>query len=221
MARLSAVQRKYLVDATRRYHASLPGSAAEEHLATRGLTAPSVVEKVDRFRLGYVDDPLPGHEQYRGMLAIPYLRLSPGREWSVVSLRFRCIDPDCGHEYHGKYNTIAGDRPRLYNTIEIIRNDDVIAVVEGEIDAVTSSICGVPAIGVPGADAWRPVFREALLGFETVYIIAEGDEAGLRFANTVAADLPNGRIVRLDDGHDVNSTVVDQGANAYKRRIAI
>ncbi|MBM7771943.1 hypothetical protein JOD54_002147 [Actinokineospora baliensis] len=219
MARQSAVRRRFLAEATGRYHASLPGSPGEEHLATRGLLAPSIADKTATYRLGYVSDPLPGHEPYRGMLAIPYLRVSPGREWSVVSIRFRCLDDACSHEYHGKYNTVAGDRPRIYNTLEIIRNDEQIAVTEGEIDAITATISGVPAIGIPGAGSWKSVFREPLLGYELVLILADGDQAGIKFANTVAADLPNGVIIRMADGEDVNSTVVKNGAGELRRRV--
>lgn len=219
MARHSAVQKKFLVEATSRYHRSLPGSPGEEHLANRGLLAPSVATKVNAYRLGYVADPMPGHEQYRGMLAIPYLRLSPGREWTVVALRFRCLAAECQHEYHGKYNTTAGDRPRLYNTVEIVRNDDIIAVTEGELDAITATVCGIPAVSVPGAESWRAVFAEPFRGYELVYVLADGDQAGSRFANTIASDLPNARIIRMPEGEDVNSTVATGGRRALLERI--
>jgi len=35
-----------------------------------------------------------------------------------------------------------------------------IAVCEGEIDAITLSYsCGIPAVGVPGANAWKHPLR--------------------------------------------------------------
>src|SRR5690606_22396316 len=75
MPKLSDVQKKFLETATSQYRESLPGSPAEEYLASRGFQPGNTA--VGKFRLGYVADPLPGHEMYRGMLAIPYLRRSP------------------------------------------------------------------------------------------------------------------------------------------------
>ena len=76
MQRLSESQKKSLRDATLAYQRAFPGSPAEEYLASRGLGFPSIKEEMDKFMLGYVAEPLPGHEQYQGMLAIPYLRWS-------------------------------------------------------------------------------------------------------------------------------------------------
>lgn len=225
MPRLSKEQRQFLVEATSRYHESLPDSPAAEHLASRGLMAPSVADQVARFRLGYVTDPMVGHETYRGMLAIPYLRRSTTGEWSVVSIRFRCLDEDCDHRnvhFSGKYSTVAGDSPRMYNTLALIDNDDRIAIAEGEIDAITASICGVPAVGIPGVGSWKPHFRDALLGYETVFILADNDDKGegLKFAAAVKGELPNGKIVPAEKGHDVNSMVVAHGKKALLERVS-
>ncbi|WP_158881921.1 toprim domain-containing protein [Amycolatopsis anabasis] len=219
MARLSSARKRFLVEATSRYHESLSVSPGVEYLATRGLTAESVRKEVGRFRLGYVADPLPGHEMYRGMLAIPYLRVAPDGEWSVVSLRFRCIREGCEHPNHGKYMSMPGDKPRLYNTLELVRNDDTIAICEGEIDAITATICGVPAIGVAGVESWQPHFREPLLGYETVFILADGDEPGMRFATSVAKELANAKIIPMPEKEDVNSTVLARGKTALLERI--
>jgi hypothetical protein len=193
MERLSESQRQFLREATHRYHGSLPGSPAEEHLGSRGLEAPSIKDKVQKFRLGYVNDPLPGHEQFRGYLAIPYLRWSQHNGWTVPSIRFRCM-ADHEHTGHGKYMTAPGDRPRLFNTVALLKPAPAVAITEGEIDAITAQVCGLPAVGVPGAQAWLPHFREPFLGYRDVFVLADGDEAGLRFANTVAGTLPNAKV---------------------------
>lgn len=222
MARQSDARKTFLAEATTRYRESLPGSAAEEFLATRGLMAPSITAEVVRFRLGYVADPVVGHESYRGMLAIPYLRWAPGGKWSVVSLRFRCITPDCKHEYHGKYNTLPGDRPRMYNTIALAQNDDTIGICEGEIDAITATACGIPSAGIPGVEAWAKHFREPFLGYEKVFIFADNDDngQGKSFAKKLASDLPNALIVPAMEGEDVNSMVVKHGKSALTERVA-
>lgn len=215
MQRLSESQRAFLREATIRYHQSLPGSPAEEYLGTRGLMGASVRAQVDKFMLGYVEDPLPGHEMYRGMLAIPYLRWSQEYGWAVVSIRYRRITDGAG----GKYQTQAGDRPRLYNTLALLYNSSKIAITEGEIDAITAQVCGIPTVGVPGAQAWRPHFREPFLGYRDVFILADGDEPGLNFANAIAATLFNARVIPMPPGEDVNSLVIGQGKQALLSRL--
>ncbi|QAY02988.1 DNA primase [Mycobacterium phage Gemma] len=219
MQRLSESQRSFLRAATERYRRSLPDSPAEEYLATRGLGFPSIKEELDKFMLGYVDDPLPGHEMFRGFLAIPYLRWSQEHGWAVVSIRYRCIE-DHDHRGHGKYMTQAGDRPRLYNTLALLRQSPIIAITEGEIDAITAQVCGIPTVGVPGAQAWQQHFREPFLGYREVFILADGDEPGMQFANTVAKTLPNSKVIPMPPGEDVNSLVIKQTKRALLERIS-
>ncbi|QHJ86568.1 DNA primase [Mycobacterium phage Mabel] len=215
MQRLSESQRGYLWEATSQYRESLPGSPAEEYLASRGLVGP----EVRPYGLGYVDDPLPGHEMFRGWLAIPYMRWSQWRGWSVASIRFRCLQ-EHDHVNHGKYQTVAGDKPRLYNTAALARYSKDMAITEGEIDCITAELCGVPAIGVPGSQMWKPHFRDIFLGYRTVNILADGDDAGMKFAHEVAKTLPNARIIPMPDGEDVNSLVMTQGKSALLERIS-
>jgi len=221
LSRLSVARKKLLVDATIRYRESLPGSPAEEYLATRGLMGQSIAAVVGRFRLGFVRDPLPGHESYRGMLAIPYLRQTSGGAWSVVSIRFRCFAEACEHHYHGKYNTVAGDRPRLFNTVALVTSDDEIGISEGEIDSITATVSGVPTVGVAGVDAWLPHFAQPFLGYARVWVFQDNDDdgAGQRFANGIAGLLPNALIVPAMKGEDVNSMVVKHGKVALLERV--
>lgn len=218
MNQLSESQRSFLRTATEKYHADLNGSPADEYLRTRGLGFPSTKEALDRFNLGYVNDPLPGHEMYRGYLAIPYLRWSQDQVWSVVSIRFRCIQ-DHDHKGHGKYMTLAGDRPRLYNTLALLKDSPRIAITEGEIDAITAQVCGIPAVGAPGAQSWQQHFREPFLGYREVFVLADGDEAGMQFARTIAGSLPNAKIIPSPEGQDVNSFVLDKGPDALLERL--
>lgn len=216
MERLSESQRKFLREATSRYHQSLPGSPADDYLTGRKLYHTN--DSVPKFRLGYVADPLPGHEMFRGFLAIPYLRKSQGNDWAVVSIRFRCIE-DHEHRSHGKYMTAAGDRPRLFNTLALLQDSSRAAITEGEIDAITAQLCDIPTVGVPGAQAWAKHFREPFLGYREVLILADGDEAGMEFANTVAKTLPNAKIIPCPPGQDINSLVCSEGRDAVLKRI--
>ena len=214
MQRLSESQKRFLREATERYHKSLPESPAAAYLESRGLGYPSIKDEMDKFLLGYVADPLPGHEMFQGMLCIPYLRWSREHGWAVVSIRFRRLD-----DGKPKYLTQAGDRPRLYNTLALIKQSPIVAITEGEIDAMTAQVCGIPTVGVPGATAWQPYFREPFLGYREVFILADGDEPGMQFANGIATTLPNAKVVPCPPGEDVNSLVRLYGPAALKERI--
>ena len=219
MSKLSDVQRKFLADATSKYKEALPGSPAAGYLESRGLHSEELAPEVARFRLGYVADPFSGHDMYRGMLAIPYMRWSPGSGWSVVSMRFRCVTPNCEHPNHGKYMSQPGDSPRLFNTLALLTNEDTIAICEGEIDAITATSLGVPAIGVAGVESWKDHFCSPFLGYETVHILADGDDAGIKFATKVAKQLPNAKILPSSPGEDVNSEFLKTGKDVLLERI--
>lgn len=203
-----------MVESAVRYHRSLPESQAEEYLRNRGLSG----EGIEKFRLGYVADPSAGHEMYRGFLSIPYLRESPRGESSVVSIRFRCIY-DHEHRGHGKYMSVSGDQSWLFNTAALLKDKRYVAITEGEIDAITAEMSGVPAVGVPGATNWREYFSGMFLGYKTVFVLADGDEAGLTFSHAVAATLPNAKVIPMPTGMDVSSFTQEHGREALKRRI--
>jgi DNA primase len=115
--------------------------------------------------------------------------------------------------------TVAGDRPRLYNTLALLPDSKSIAITEGEVDAITAQVCGVNAVGVPGVQAWQPHFREPFLGYRDVFVLADGDDAGMQFANTVATQLPNAKIIPMPAGDDVNSVVLKNGKQTLLERM--
>lgn len=200
------------------YHQALAGSPAEEYLKNRGIFPENATVK--RFLLGYVAEPLLGHDRYKGWLAIPYLRWSQEHGWIVVNIRFRCLqDHDCKAEGHGKYQSLPGTGTWLYNTNSLLRDTEEIAVIEGELNTIVSELCGVPAIGAPGADTWQPYMRLPLLGYKRVVVVAEGDDPGRRFANTVASTIPGALIVDLPEKHDANSLVLAEGIDSYVGKV--
>jgi DNA primase len=210
----SATQLAFLMEATSRYHQSLPGSQAEGYLASRGLEG----DELKRFRLGVVDDPLPGHDMYRGWLAIPYLRYSPGQGWCVVNMRFRCIQ-DHDHGKHSKYLAHPGGGVNIYNTLSVLKTNDEIAICEGELDAVAAELAGIPAVGIPGRENWKSFYYRMFLGYDKVFILADGDQAGKDFAFDVMKTLPQSRIINMPEGEDVNSTIQKFGKNAVLKRM--
>lgn len=218
---LSASQRDWLKRTTAKYHAALPQSQASEHLAARGLD-PEILTK---YRFGFVEEPEPGHERFQGRLAIPYLRRTITGDWSVVSIRFRCIVPECNHkspDKHGKYLDMHGEwgKPRLFNTVDAIDHQDEISITEGELDAVAGSVNGIPAVGISGATKWLPHWTEVFEGYSTVYVLTDGDEAGDSFGKLVCDNLNNARAIPMDRGEDVNSMVQKFGADKIKERMS-
>ncbi len=187
------------------------GSPAEEYLTNRGLAPDSIRS----FRLGYVADSMPGHEKYRGRIAIPYL--SP--DLATLQIRFRRLGDGDG----AKYLTVPGDIPRPYNTRVLELPVSTMAVCEGEIDAIAATQAGVPAIGIPGVKAWRNEWALPLDQYDVLYILADNDDSGqgAELGETIARRCSNARIILMDTGHDVNSFVQEHGPEALRRKVGI
>jgi len=198
-----------MMDQAADYYAGDVGHVLD-YLNARGITEQVAREN----QLGCVIDPLPGHDPYVGRLVIPY-RTPAG----VVDLRFRSISPDQSPKYLG----LPGRHPRLFNTIAIADEEQVVGICEGELDAlIATHMIGVPSVAVPGAQSWNSdrhprVFR----GFERVIVFADGDEAGRNLANTIARDVQQAVVVDMGDGMDVNDAYLTVGLEELRRRAGV
>lgn len=202
--RLTHAQRELLEKATTHYQQSIPH--AEQYLASRGLSLADAATT----RLGLVVEPLTGHEAFRGRLAIPYL--TPN---GVVDIRFRAIGPQ-----EPKYMGMSGTQTRLYNVNALLTAENYIAVTEGEIDAITLNYkCGIPAIGVPGANSWKRHYARLLQDFESVVVFADGDQPGSDFAKKIAQEVQGVTIVNMPETHDVNSMYLEAGAQWFLNKL--
>ena len=202
--RLSNSQRQYLLQATQEYAKHI--HLAQDYLAGRGIT----VAEASRFHLGVVNEPLPGHEAYVGRLAIPYTTPS-----GVVDIRFRAlgsVDP--------KYMGMPGAKTTMFNASVVLTANEYICVTEGEFDAITVNVkTKHPAVGIPGANNWKPYYTRILDDFETVIVLADGDAPGLEFGKKISRELGNVNIIQMPDGHDVNSIVLREGVEYINDRI--
>ena len=168
-------------------------------------------EMILRFRLGFVADPSPGHEHVKGHIAIPYL--TP--DGSVVSIRFRRLGDGPG----AKYLSMAGDPPRLFNTSALERGTRNIVVCEGEFDAIVAEMCGLPAVAIPGANAWQPVWCRLLVQFDAIYVMHDDDEPGRELvAKITNSGLDNVRPIPMDGG-DVTSFYAQYGRDALRAKV--
>ena len=208
---LSASQLARLETATESYSKALTGgvpSPVVGHLQARGIDQATAAT----FRLGVVNDPEPGHERYRGMLAIPYLGKDGHAPWS---LRFRCIEShDHAAHFHGKYNSLKGEATRIYNVAALHGAGNVIHVTEGELDAVTLAMCGLSAIGAPGANSWQWRHSKMLAGFSRLYIWGDPDEAGAEFVRKLQGIFRNSAVALKMPGGDVSDTYREGGKDA-------
>lgn len=202
--KLSNSQRQYLLQATQEYFKNL--HMAQDYLATRGIT----IQEASLFHLGVVNEALPGHEQYVGRLAIPYITPS-----GVVDIRFRAMGNS-----ELKYMGIPGAKTTMFNAQAVLTASNYICVTEGEFDAITVNVkTKHPAVGIPGANNWKPYYTRILDDFDTIIVLADGDAPGLEFAKKISRELGNTNIIQMPEGHDVNSIVLKEGIGYINDRI--
>lgn len=209
--RLTKEQRISLESQTARYENNL--HLAEGYLAGRGITQHTAVTA----RLGVVDEPVQGDRDAEGnRLSIPYLTRS-----GVVDVRYRCIrDHDCGEAGHAKYLGRAGASLRIYGVGSLVEAGSWICVTEGELDALVLRQLGHPAVGLPGAESWKPHWRLLFEDFSRIIVFGDGDDAGQRFAKNLAAGFPQTvEISMMPQGQDVNSMYLIEGEQYFDRII--
>lgn len=177
-----------------RYHKNLlRDAAALLYLESRGIS-----EFLARqYLLGVSDD------AHAGWLSIPYLRPA-GTVW----FNYRRLDD-------GKPKYVSSGSRHIYNTaaLEDADRSGEIAIAEGEFDAlVATELCGVPAVGLPGATQWdqkQAVWRELFAGYQRIWVLADPDKAGSQLAEKLLDSLPAARLVQLPA--DVNDTYLKCG----------
>lgn len=203
---LSLEQRASLEEAVSLYEQHR--SQVDGYLRERGFD-PATVE---RFRLGYVHSPIRGHERMVGRLAIPAI----GPKGNVYSIRFRALD-----DSEPKYLGLPGIPTRLFNVRAIAQARDVIAINEGELDAMSVEQAGVPAVGVVGVTNWKPHFPRLFEGLR-VLVIGDNDEAGQAFVKRVLTELPEGHAVTLDPKYgDMNAVLQQEGVAGVREQLGV
>jgi CheY-like chemotaxis protein len=88
-----------------------------------------------------------------------------------------------------------------------------VLLVEGPPDAIAARSRGLPALAVPGTDAWQPKWAELLRG-RTVSIVMDADRVGRAAAARIQADLePLADVAVIDlapereDGYDLTDAL--------------
>jgi DNA primase len=209
-ALLSPARKASLTSIAKRYHDDLDDRTLA-YFARRGLDD----QALSTFRIGTVLEPAEGHEIYTGRAVLPYITPT-----GVVNLKFRCVEDHerCKDHGHEKYYSLSGYGTRLYNVLALTKDSPVIAITEGEIDAISLQYkLDIPTVAYPGATQWRgnPHWPLIFEGYETVYVIADGDKPGQDAAKEVASTMRNAEIVQCQDGEDANSTCLTEGGRKW------
>ena len=205
----SNAQSKLLLEAAQRYAQEISPEALSA-LADRGISDTVAA----RFQLGLITDPINGHEMYEGWISIPYITAMN----HCVGFKFRRLD-----DGKPKYGSPTGQKAHLYNVVDVTVTSPYIVVCEGELDTViTSGVLGIPAVGVPGVQAWKPHFSKLLNGYDTVFVVGDNDvkedgsNPGQEFAKRVATEVLNSVIVTLPPGMDINDYYLAYGADSTR-----
>jgi DNA primase len=202
---LSVDARRSLEQAATVYHNQI--GAVLPYLADRGISPASAVT----FRLGYVQEPMIGHDQMRNRLAIPYLTPT-----GVVDIRFRAIQDDDSPKYLSR----PGAESHLFGVTAFQADSDIIAICEGELDTIIASEI-MPAVGVPGSNGWKTWYARAFNDYRSVYVLCDGDQAGRDLGKRIAQQIDVAVIVSMPDGMDVNEVFLAEGPDGIRKRVGI
>lgn len=135
--------------------------------------------------------------RYSGKKAIriPYL----SEDGSEISVRYR-LALEKGPESDDRFRWRKGSKPTLYGLwrLQHAREAGYAFLVEGESDCHTLWHHGLPALGVPGAGAWRDEWADRLDGVEKFYAVIEPDAGGEAFWERLAASPICEKLHRID-----------------------
>jgi DNA primase len=134
-------------------------------------------------------------------------------------MNFRCMqNHKCKDAGHPKYIMWSGLEVNLYNVEALHVAGSAIAVAEGEVDALSSTLAGIPCVGISGANKWQDHWNNIFEDFTRIYVWQEGDEAGKKFGDRLVGEVGAIR-GPLPTAEDVNSIWVEQGKDALRARI--
>jgi DNA-binding transcriptional ArsR family regulator len=155
-----------------------------------------------------------------GGIEIPYLT----REGELHAVRYRLA-----LEGENRFRWRQGDTPILYGLWRLGEwtGSDTLYLCEGETDTLTLWHAGLPALGIPGATAWKPEWWRNLWAFRRIVIIPDADAAGGQLVEKLALSCPDHlrervQVLQLPDGiKDANELWQREGANAERFREAL
>lgn len=131
-------------------------------------------------------------------------------------MRFRALDAE-----EPKYLGVSGLETRLFNLRSLVSAGDHLCITEGEIDAISVEEAGIPAVGVPGVDNWKPHHRRLFEGYSKVLVVGDNDPAGRRFMERVVAEIPCAQPVTLGAAKDLNELLQEEGPDGIRAALGL
>jgi hypothetical protein len=122
-------------------------------------------------------------------LSIPYFD-AQGVE---VAVRLR-LALQASAESAGRFRWRPRDKPVLYGLWRKHVVGECIVIVEGESDAQTLWLHGIPALGLPGASSWREEWSAPLEGIHSIYVVIEPDDGGEAMRRWIASSSIRDRV---------------------------
>lgn len=164
-------------------------------LLGRGLTE----ETIDRAQLGYQTK-----GRYRDCITIPYF----DARGELRDVRYRHLRPNPP----AKYESPKGFGTHLYNATAT--QNEVVAIAEGEFDALVLEQLGVHAVAIPGVNSWQREWRWLFRDCDLVLVLidmAVNDDVDARKAEERARaritaqvnTVTSAEVVELPEGMDV------------------
>lgn len=201
--------KKSLAEASLDYHRQLTGSPGEEYMIEdRGIGR----EVLDSFQIGFVGEPHPGDDIFKGRISIPFLTKT-----GPVAAQYRSTG-DREPRFLSR-----GSTARPFNVSVLLSPHRRVYICEGMVDTMTVATLGAPAVGFPGVDTWEatPVFSRAFRNRKVV-VLAQGDDDGqsLKFANKILRDVEDCDVI-LFEGEDVNSFYMKYGHEKLREKIGL
>ena len=151
----------------------------------------------------------------------PAVRISyRGVDGQDTAVRYR-VALEKSEEMDERFKWRTGSKTSLYGLwrLERIRKAGWVVLVEGESDAQTLWYHGIPALGIPGADTWKPAWAEHLEGIEKVFAVIEPDQGGEILREKLGASKLRDRLYLVDLGeHEDASGLYLSGREKFKDR---
>lgn len=211
----SLQEKSHLNGSAAEYHRQLLSPEGSGHLDYLMSERALSLDTIKQFQLGAVLNPGASDSTARGFISIPYQ--SPT---GVLRMRFR-QGPDSDAPF--KYWSARGSRNRVFNTGALVNPGHWIAICEGEMDTISATQCGIPAVGIPGVQNWKPYMRNMLSGFSRIIVLADNDDKGqgAEFGERLAMELEEAKVVLAPKGHDVNSAMKELGIAGVREAFGI
>lgn len=169
------------------------GTVVLDYLASRKIDTRVAMQ----FKLGY------DKKDGKPLLCIPIYE-----DGQPVNIKYRSIPPQ-----EKTFTRWPGGKTALFNgdVLKSVKDEEIVFITEGEIDAMTLASMGHTAVGVTGgAETIQPEWIDRLAKVKTVYIAYDNDAQGESGGKKLAKRLGLDRCYRLKlPVKDANQFIVD------------